>query len=575
MSVSIDGVKRYMADLSSPAVIGVVVGLIPTLIKFILDKVLKGEATRGAWNKITSKLGHVVATGVLVILVLGSGALLARQGNPCTWNVRPPAEIAKHEVLAILSQYRLTSGAQVQPADQWSLVLKNKVTEIDKDANIKIVEIPQTISNDEQAKMVSVCYNATLIMYGEVGDAVIESNVVVTPRWSFADSPGRSFLLDRNEDVVKQFIRVGGDSEYVLSAVLAQLYFNAFENDKALSILNNIITNLLPKGREKEMRVSEVYRLRMHVYNYLHRFDLALADADSILALGEPVKGHAAKAMILVNMHSYDRALDEISFAINLLPEEAALYANRGQIYRASGQPVRALEDYNHAIKLAPNEILGYINRAQLYIETDQSLGDAHTDLLTAIRLSPSDGYAYFMLGKLLRKEGFYSEALDNLFRSLELDPFNSSAWAEKGGVYIDARSYELAITAFNQAIALEPNSPEFYHGRGLAYIAKHQPSQALQDCQRADRLVPNDWQSYLCMALAYTQLGDDKQELDSLLKYLELAGSTANPDAVNRAKVLQKSLAQRSSILSGFVVSPRMVIARKLTTRKKRSSGS
>ncbi len=52
---------------------------------------------------------------------------------------------------------------------------------------------------------------------------------------------------------------------------------------------------------------------------------------------------------------------------VQVYPEYAAAYNNRGIVYRSLGQHERAIEDYNEAIRLNPQNPLPYTNRGVAY----------------------------------------------------------------------------------------------------------------------------------------------------------------------------------------------------------------
>ncbi len=52
---------------------------------------------------------------------------------------------------------------------------------------------------------------------------------------------------------------------------------------------------------------------------------------------------------------------------VQVYPEYARAYNNRGIVYRSHGQHERAIEDYNEAIRLDPQNPLPYTNRGVAY----------------------------------------------------------------------------------------------------------------------------------------------------------------------------------------------------------------
>ena len=61
-------------------------------------------------------------------------------------------------------------------------------------------------------------------------------------------------------------------------------------------------------------------------------------------------------------------ALADHNQAIQLDPNDAMAYNNRGNVYNDQGKYDLALADLNQAIQLDPNDAIAYTNRGALYI---------------------------------------------------------------------------------------------------------------------------------------------------------------------------------------------------------------
>ena len=69
------------------------------------------------------------------------------------------------------------------------------------------------------------------------------------------------------------------------------------------------------------------------------------------------------KAVELINEERWEEALAELDKAIELDPNLAEAYNNRGRAYSELGQYEQALTEYNKAIRLNPNNAVAYYNR--------------------------------------------------------------------------------------------------------------------------------------------------------------------------------------------------------------------
>ena len=96
-----------------------------------------------------------------------------------------------------------------------------------------------------------------------------------------------------------------------------------------------------------------------------------------------------------------DEALKDYSRAIELSPNNAAAYTNRGVAYRKEGKLDLAVKDYNKAIKLNPDDANAYSNRGNVYREKGE-FNRAIDDTNTAIELNPNCAEAYNNRGAML-----------------------------------------------------------------------------------------------------------------------------------------------------------------------------
>ena len=113
----------------------------------------------------------------------------------------------------------------------------------------------------------------------------------------------------------------------------------------------------------------------------------------------------------------YQRAISEYSQAIELNPNNAIAYRNRGTSYANLQSYSRAAKDFSKVIELEPNNASGYIGRGAAYIYM-MKYNSAISDLTDAIELNPNDplsyynrGICYQAIGNMERAQSDYSKA--------------------------------------------------------------------------------------------------------------------------------------------------------------------
>lgn len=109
------------------------------------------------------------------------------------------------------------------------------------------------------------------------------------------------------------------------------------------------------------------------------------ASAEFYLKRGEDLSG----------VHQYDRAIADYTTAIQLKPDYAEAYNDRGFAYYLKGDAERAIADYTRAIELRPNYPKAYNSRGVAYMAHGYGAAKTVPDFDRAIALEPDFRYAY------------------------------------------------------------------------------------------------------------------------------------------------------------------------------------
>lgn len=109
------------------------------------------------------------------------------------------------------------------------------------------------------------------------------------------------------------------------------------------------------------------------------------------------VEGHHIRGYAGTYFENYEETIKEFDRAIELEPEYAGAYYNRGCIHR-EGDKRRAIRDFSKAIKLKSDYAEAYNNRGSLY-EDIGNYKQAIRDFSKAIKLRPDYAMAYVNRG--------------------------------------------------------------------------------------------------------------------------------------------------------------------------------
>ena len=100
------------------------------------------------------------------------------------------------------------------------------------------------------------------------------------------------------------------------------------------------------------------------------------------------------RGVVYYQQGDYDSAIEDVTKALELEPDNAPAYIHRSLIYRTKGDYDSAIEDVTKTLELEPNNFDAYIHRGLIY----RTKGDYDRSLLDfnkAIQLNPNDVDAY------------------------------------------------------------------------------------------------------------------------------------------------------------------------------------
>ena len=154
---------------------------------------------------------------------------------------------------------------------------------------------------------------------------------------------------------------------------------------------------------------------------------------------------------------------------IEQLPQEAAVWSNRGNVRVRQNKLSGALEDYTQAIALAPTETDPYLNR-----------------------------------GAVWEAMGQWEKAIADYNQVLQIDPDDPAAYNNRGNAEAGAGDWELAIADYQSAINLQPSFSLAYGNYALALYQTDETAKSIQIMKSLVRKYPNfaDMRAALTAAL-------------------------------------------------------------------------
>ena len=124
----------------------------------------------------------------------------------------------------------------------------------------------------------------------------------------------------------------------------------------------------------------------------------------------------------------------------------------------SKGENNPALEDYNRVIELKPDFAEAYHNRGTAYLskaEYDQAIADYNR----VIELKPDFAEAYHNRGIAYSNKGAYDLAIKDYNTAIKLKPADAEAYHSRGTAYESRGEQDLAVRDYNTAKRLKPDA--------------------------------------------------------------------------------------------------------------------
>ncbi len=171
----------------------------------------------------------------------------------------------------------------------------------------------------------------------------------------------------------------------------------------------------------------------------------------------QELQGIFDEALTTSNQGDFVAAEELWSQLIERLPDNAALWSNRGNIRVSQNQLESALSDYEKAIELAPYAPDPYLNRGIVY-ERLEEWSEAIADYNRVLELDPEDPLAYNNRGNAEAGKGEWSEAIADYQKAFELAPNYAFARGNYALALYQKGQTEEAIKTMKDLVRKYPN---------------------------------------------------------------------------------------------------------------------
>ncbi len=182
-------------------------------------------------------------------------------------------------------------------------------------------------------------------------------------------------------------------------------------------------------------------------------------------------------------LYEYGKKLEFLeAFGVQLKPED---YLSRGDDFYQSNEYELALKAYDKAIELKPDFAAAWYNRGVALGELGR-YEEALKAYDKAIELKLDFAAAWDSRGVALDELGRHDEALEAHDKAIELKPDYARAWYNRGVTLGKRGRHDEALKAIDKAIELKPDYAEAWFHKACTYSLKGNKENALKNLSKA-----------------------------------------------------------------------------------------
>ena len=229
------------------------------------------------------------------------------------------------------------------------------------------------------------------------------------------------------------------------------------------------------------------------------------------------------------NSSQLDKALENYNKAIELDPLKGFLYTNRAGLYLQMKQYDKALENYTWAIQLDPGQAFyhgqgGHIY-SYFYSQQFEKIDKILDDLNNTIKINPDESWIYYLCAIIYSQHNQLEKSIENYTKAIELEP-DKYLYRNRAKIYMQLNKIDKAEEDLTKTLEFfsNPNSVQEYLERGRIYQYLKQYDKTLEEFNKAIELYPDNMWVWLNRGLLYhNALNEYEKALEDYNKTLEI----------------------------------------------------
>ena len=441
--------------------------------------------------------------------------------------IREFAGASEGETLIVIATFH-TTVANTEPHTHIRRAIEAEAAK-HGEQDIRVAVEPTELSADQrsQAEALGRLYEASMVIWGE------DTGVKTIVRFLDLKQPDHPLASVSIEDTADS--QIANPERYVTFVTenlpdvvtflalfaIGQSYYLDGEYELAIDRTEAAIAvlppNAIPDG------VAEAYFLLGLLYQATSQHEKSLPNYNKAIELNpDDAAAYNNRGAARADQGDLDAAIADLDMAIQLNPDFAEAYYNRGNARRLQGDLNAAIADYDKAIQLDPGDAEAYFNRGGVRV-LQGDLDEAIADFDKAIQHDPGYAEAYYNRGLARTFQGDLDAAIADFDKAIQLDSGYAEAYYNRGVVRYDQGNLDVAIADYNKAIQFNPDFAEAYYNRGNVHLARSDLDAAIADYDKAIELDPGYAKAYGNRGVAHSDQGDLDAAIADYDKAIEL----------------------------------------------------
>ncbi|MCB1152333.1 tetratricopeptide repeat protein [bacterium] len=293
----------------------------------------------------------------------------------------------------------------------------------------------------------------------------------------------------------------------------AKLEFAGGDLDEALSLTERAI--------DKDPKFAEAVGHKAVILLRQGKREEAEKFASKAVAIEPSGELYYARGAVRMTLGKFDDALQDLTAAIGLDPQNGDYYVSRGEVSLRKGDVDAAKKDYARAIELDPNNANAYLGRGGLAL----LVGDfqtARSDLDRCLTLAPRHPTCSLRRGKLFEMQGDMERALADYTKATDNAPDSPEAWYERAMTELALNKFAEAEVSAGKITQLE-KSGRSHKVLGMVQATRGQHEQAIASYTKAIKDNDDDYEAYYLRGNAYAFIEKDDKALADFDKAIAL----------------------------------------------------